>query len=395
MWSLSDEEGEKLRHYWRLHYHRLLSIAIAVMAPIAVARYVYEVWRLLFAPSPQGPIDLRALHRVVHAWFANEPVYQSLPGAVHPPPTYVMLWPFLGWLSFPAARWIWGATMVAALSWLAHLVVRESFMRTRLEQTFAALSLVACYAAAITVGNGQIILHILPVLLSAVLLLKRGQPGWRRDVLASSLFVATLAKPSISAPFGWIVLFVPGSVRPFLLVSLAYVGLTAWAASYQDESLVGLFHGWMERSSSVAVSGGHGNIHFWLGTLGMERLLFPASFLSLAVVGVWTYRHRRGDVWHLLGVAAIVARLWTYHRMYDDLLILFPMIALARTAKNGPQADRSDVVAGLLLAMSWVWMLAPGTLTLVPWGWPFTLVQALIWVAMLVFLVRQASRDFG
>jgi hypothetical protein len=155
---------------------------------------------------------------------------------------------------------------------------------------------------------------------------------------------------------------------------------------------VGLFRAWLERSSSVAVSGGHGNIHIWLSELGMEELLFPASLLALVVLGVWTYRHRNGDLWHLLGVSAIVARVWTYHRMYDDLLILLPMVALVRTAKSGPQADRSDVIAGFLLAAAWVFMLAPGTLTRVPWGWPFRLAQALLWAAMLVFLVRQASK---
>jgi hypothetical protein len=395
MCSLGNEETEKFRHYWQSHYHRALRIAIVVMVPAAVARHAYELWRLLFAPSPQGAIDLHIHHRILQAWFAHQPVYQTLPGAVYPPALYPILWPFLGWLSFPAARWLWAATAVAAIIWLAYLVARESLMQTGVERTGAALFLVANYATAITIGNGQFILHILPALLSAALLLKRRQASWGRDLIASSLFVTALAKPSISAPFGWIVLFVPGSIRPFVLVSLSYVGLTVWSASYQDDSLVGLFRAWLERSSSVAVSGGHGNIHIWLSELGMEELLFPASLLALVVLGVWTYRHRNGDVWHLLGVSAIVARVWTYHRMYDDLLILLPMVALARTARSGPQADRSDVIAGFLLAAAWVFMLVPGTLARVPWGWPFRLGQALLWAAMLLFLVRQASKLTG
>jgi hypothetical protein len=44
-------------------------------------------------------------------------------------------------------------------------------------------------------------------------------------------------------------------------------------------------------------------------------------------------------LWLLLGVTALVARFWTYHRWYDDLLILLPMIALFRIAQQRPSAD--------------------------------------------------------
>lgn len=389
---LRGGDASTFRLWWHSHYHRALRIAIVFMIPIAAARYAFELWRLLFAQGRDGPIDLTSFHQVVHAWFAHRPVYPTFVAAVYPPATYASLWPFLGWLSLPFARWLWGATTVAAILWLSHLVVRESLVRTRVERAFVRLFLVSMYATAITVGNGQLGLYILPPLLAACLLLGRGEPGWRRDLVASSLFVMSLAKPSISAPFVWIVIFVSRSIRPFVLVVLLYVGLNVWSASFQEDGLVTLFHDWLTRASSLAGRGGYANLHIWLSQLGMNELLLPSSLVVFLLLGIWTHRNRGRDLWLLLPVSAIVARFWTYHRMYDDLLILFPIVALFRIVQSRTHAGRADLFAGLLLALAWSFMLAPGTLARVPWGWPFRFGQTFLWAVMLVFLGQQAAR---
>jgi hypothetical protein len=94
-------------------------------------------------------------------------------------------------------------------------------------------------------------------------------------------------------------------------------------------------------------------------------------------------------------VAALIARLWIYHRLYDDLLIIFPMIALLRIARQGTSSDNMDVKAGVLLFLSWAALLIPGTLYRLPppLGVPFKLGQAILWIAMLVLLIRQAGRS--
>ena len=77
------------------------------------------------------------------------------------------------------------------------------------------------------------------------------------------------------------------------------------------------------------------------------------------VLGFWIYRHRDADLWVLLGVAAIVACFWTYHRSYDDVLLL-PMVALFLMAKGGSS------LAGVLLGAAVLLSLAPGGLFLLP-----------------------------
>jgi len=374
---------------------RVIRIAIVLMALAALLRLGNEFSRLLWEPGRTGAIDLKLRHDEVRRWFAGRPVYSELKSAIHPPATYVILWPLLGWLEVTPARWLWAATTVGVLPWLAYLVVRESGAKMLVERIFMSLLPFSMYATSATVGNGQLIVHLLPMLVAGILLLQRDRRGWGKDLLAAALILMTLVKPSVSVPFFWIVLFVPGTLRPALLVVLGYVGLTVFAASFQESGPFTLLLAWLRVSSREAVRGGYANLHIWLAAIGLEQWILPASFLALMALGVWTYRHRHGDLWLLVGVAALVARLWTYHRLYDDLLILLPMVALFRLAKRGPSVGGGDMMAGALLAMSWVAALAPARLLVSPppWDLLFRTGQTTVWLLVLIFLLDRARRE--
>jgi hypothetical protein len=122
--------------------------------------------------------------------------------------------------------------------------------------------------------------------------------------------------------------------------------------------------------------------------------MLPASLLILGILGGWAFRHRKADFWLLMGVTAIVSRFWIYHRWYDDLILLLPMVALFRIAKQGPTADGRDVMAGILLALTWAFSLAPGGRYLLPapWNALYIAAQVIVWATVLVFLLHQARQ---
>ena len=162
-----DKAGAALlRGWWAKYRLHLLRFAVALMALAGLLRLWNEFWRLLFEPGRLGAIDLRILHRLVHAWFAGRPVYSELKSAIHPPATYVILWPLLGWLEVTPARWLWAATTVGMIACLVYLMVRESGAETRLERVFMALLPLSMYATGATIGNGQLIVHLLPMLVN-------------------------------------------------------------------------------------------------------------------------------------------------------------------------------------------------------------------------------------
>lgn len=363
------------------------------MAALLVARWTYELPRLLFEQGPMGAMDLRMRQAAVYHWFAWEPVYA--PNVVpmpYPPASYAILWPFLGWLDFAPARWLWAVTLLASLSWLTTIAIREGGARSTLERLFVGVFIPSTYAVCITAGNGQLGVHVLAALLGALLLLRKERSG-TRDLLIGGLFAVSLVKPSIAAPFFWVLLLDRGGRRPAVLVVALYAGLTLLAAAFRPEGLTDLVRLWLLQSEGTALSAryGYANLHQWMDALGVGRWIPQGSLLVLVLLGAWILRHRGGPFWPLLGVTSIVARVWTYHALYDDVLLLIPLLALFRVARDGP--GRQGRVAGFLLLLGWASALLPARLLTAPppWDLAFRLGQTAVWMAVLVFLVARVT----
>lgn len=382
--------------YWPRRKTTVWRLAIAFMLVAFSVRTANEGWRLLFEPGQLGAVDLRLRYGEIQQWFAGEPVYTSSSHAGYPPASYVMLWPLLGWLDELTARLFWGMTAVVALTGFAALAVRESGARTRTEQIFIALFVVSVYPIPITVGNGQLGTHLLPAIAAGVLLLSRQRAAsWRGDLIAAVLLIFGLTKPSLTVPFYWLVLMLPGRIRPILLVGAGYAILTFFAASFQPGPILTIMRDMVNLSSSVNSQGGYIDLASWMGIVGLEAWTLPAAIAVLVALGAWVYWNRRVDPWLLIGVSAIVARVWTYHAVYDDSLILLPAIALFRVAAGAGVDDDRGLAAGGLFTLTWLALEAPGGLHEYPFPWNqvYILGQPVLWAMLLLFLIVRARRE--
>jgi hypothetical protein len=272
------------------------------------------------------------------------------------------------------------------------VLVRASGATTRLEQAFVALMLLAMNATGVTIGNGQVILHVLPLLLTGVLMI-RAEPTAKRQWMGSGLMVLALIKPSVSAPFLWPALFGASRVRlaAMLTIGAGYLALNLLATSFQSASLTEVLATLGSRGSNFTNEWSYGNLTALVTDLGLLRWSLPASASVFLALGWWVYVNRRADEWILLGVCALVARLGIYHLVYDDVLIIVPMLALYRVAKRESD-DHNGVLAGALLAINIVSMLflanwqraGPPLHELFVWG------HVLVWIVDLLVLMRFA-----
>jgi hypothetical protein len=378
---------------WTRHHVILMRLATNFMALAAIVWLVYEFWRLLWQTGEMGAIDLKQRYEEVQYWFTGRPVYKQLVTAVYPPASYVMLWPLLGWLGETAARWFWALTTIITLTWLTYLTVRESRAKTPLEMYVVSLIPLSMYATGATIGNGQLAIHVLPCLINGLLLLRKPTP--KQESIAVVMILFALVKPTISAPFFWIVLFVARSWRPALFVSLGYVVLTLIASLFQNASPDALIFEWLARGREGVDWGvrtnGTTSLPSWSFKLNFQASNLLMSYLALAILGAWTYFHRKVELWLLLGVSALVARFWTYHGWYDDLLILLPAIALFRLAKTALSPTVS-YTSGMLLFITVLSLIAPGGLYLLPSPWSdwYVTGQTIIWTIVMIFLLHQA-----
>ena len=258
-----------------------------------------------------------------------------------------------------------------------------------------ALLLLSISGTAVTIGNGQLILHILPALLAGILLLERERETLSTDLVAAALLTWTLVKPSVAAPFLWVLVFGWKRWRPVLLVLVMYSVLTLVAAAFRKEGLPALLEMFLTNASTrVTHFQGTRNIHALLADVGLEKWIPLSSGIMFAVLGVWTFCYRRADRWVLMAVAALIARMWTYHRVYDDMLILLPELALFRIVKQSLLPDQRTI-AGMLLGLTAVAMLCPGWLLDEPRqrAWIWTSSHVVLWLLVLAYLMNYARHD--
>jgi len=84
--------------------------------------------------------------------------------------------------------------------------------------------------------------------------------------------------------------------------------------------------------------------------------------------------------------------MWTYHRIYDDVLIVLAEVALFRVATRDVSADRRTL-GGLLLGLTALAMLCPGTLVEDPERsiWIFRSGHVVLWLVVLGFLIVRGA----
>jgi glycosyl transferase family 87 len=369
--------------------------AACLMAAAALYRIPIELGRLAFEPMGQGAAhDFFFRFRESREWFAGRPIYGVVSHADYPPATYVMLFPFTSW-SLNIARLVWAGSMVGALAWLFMISVRECAAKTTLERAFVVLLPLCSYATAATIRVGQIGLHILPALIAGLLILANQERSWKRDLTAAVLLVFALAKPTFSVPFFWIAFFV-GGVRLTTLVVAGYVALSWWSSSFQPDSLAVLVQKWLAQGSTISSDTAHGNIQSWMANAGIAAWNLQAPLLVLGAAGIWTWLYRRADVWLLIGVASIVARMWAHHRWYDDVLLIPPLVTLYRMISAGERAGKRDAVAMALFAIVLGFSIAPARFldleTTVSVA--FKAAKSIAWVALLVEILIRTQRAY-
>jgi len=386
---------EQLRDWWSRNQTALLRTAIAILASYTVMKLGSEFYRLLFDESRLGALDLSHRYLEVNLWFSHERVYLESVYATYPPMSYLFFWLALGWAPFGFCRWLWAGLSLLSLVWLSRIVVLESGAETRLERIFAALLPFSMAATGVAVGNGQLVPILIPMLCTAVLLTTgKRKLDWRSESAIVLLMLTSLVHPPTAAPFFLIVLIVAPRLRPALLVALGYLLLTILASSFQAEELPALANSWVINLTAGKEPSGYADVHYGLWLLGLGKWIYPASGLMITGLAIWIFTHRRADPWLLLGVTAIVARLWTYHGVYDDMLLIIPMVTLFRIA--GREAERNeDIVATVLLGANVAVAMLPVRMHFFwepPWPAVFGWAHVAVWVPTLLFLLIIASR---
>jgi hypothetical protein len=233
---------------------------------------------------------------------------------------------------------------------------------------FAAASL-ACngYAGAFSIGQSTIL--VLAMLIVALVLAERGHLWACGIVIGLAMMKHTIAGPFL------LCFLVRGQWKPIVscLAYLILASIVVWYFTATDPVEMSIQ---MVRSAQTWAGKGSGPINLLIDAGFDPRktmLGMAAGSVILATPLMWVLR--RAPLLTLFTVAAVCCRVWTYHRAYDDAIMVFVLIAI------GTQAARTHS------SLDWaLFMLTSVTLWLSPRRMDpqlFNAGQLVVWIAAL------------
>jgi hypothetical protein len=268
------------------------------------------------------------------------------------------------WAVAPEPPWAWGYNLViygiprvarkpvylllmlASVAWMARWAWREgSRVRGASGGWLAAGAALAMSSICTCIGLGQNAFFITVALLGAL-----ACDGKAWGIASGLLLGMALGKPNIALFFGMVFLMKRRWVT--LGVALAYVmvawGLTAWLVRTSPMTLL---HDWQAYVESMAFPG-----YSMVQVTSRMGISQPAAIKALVVLGglgttalCWVFRKR--EILVLAAVAATLGRLFSYHQLYDNQMMVFLLLplVLAYLRKPGAIILAAMFSTGLLL----------------------------------------------
>ncbi len=308
--------------------------------------------------------------------YRNLPADPDLGTAIggYPPWAYftgaVFAWPS----SFAAARWYFTGINLVMLALLLVWAARIAWPAGPWLGLLFAASLLATSSICTTLGLGQYGVIVLAALVGAYQLDQRD-----RWFLAGALLGVAMIKVTLAGPF--LLPFVLRQRWKTALTAAAYVGLgtlVVWPAIDVSPlmwvgEVLGQARYYVGDNSAVSATVG--------GGLGARDAIKISAVAAMAVALVVLYRWRQASMLTLLAIASVAARFWTYHTHYDNLILIFLIMALGAHALRH---DRAWPWAGFVAVGLSLWF--PARMTEVA---AYQTFQWLMWsagLAMLLFL---------
>ena len=357
-----------------------LAIALLLLALSAVYQVSGNV-DLIGGKTPGDAVDLRSRDfEQIHFEKGENPFdYMT---ASQPPWGY-LFGELLTWPAWPAVRTYFAAINLVALACLGWWAYREPRDGPRDVRLLLMGAVLAFGGSSTATGVGQVSI-IVTALLAGALWCDRNDRPW----LCGLLVALALIKPTISAPFAVALLLTRRYKAAGIAAAygIAASGVT-WAVTGADPLRM-----LRQMAQAAALYAGDGtiglnNVLLALGVSAAGVALMPlvVALPAMAVIAL-----SRSSLPLAFAIAAVWGRLWTYHKSYDDVMLVFLLVPLGVFAFTGARSRAAAVAFFAIGILAWI----PGRVLAIP---AIQVLQLVVWPVALVLLMRLmlASREWN
>jgi hypothetical protein len=335
---------------------------------------------LVAGQHPSSAIDLRNRDMEQAFFTAGKNPYDFMTGS-QPPWAYVF-GVLLTWPEWPDVRAYFALINVIALAllmWWAWHLPRDATADTRL----LLMAAVGAFGGACTATEvGQVSIVVTALLAGALWSDRAGRP-----YLSGLLVALAMIKPTIAAPFAAALLLtaryratIAAAAYGALASAIAWVvtGVAPWEMLRQ-----------MAAASATFINDGTIGLVDIASLLGMSPEATVVLPLIVAVPGLALMARVRPSLPLAFAVASIWGRLWTYHKSYDDVMLVFVLVPLGAYALARVPSRAAAAAFLAMGALAWI----PGRLLALV---EVQMLQLAIWPAALaVLLTLSRQRDRG
>lgn len=292
-----------------------------------------------------------------YQWFFDGRDFQGIyVDATQAPSTIAFILPY-GLFSHYAGNLLWDVTNVLFLFVLFFFAWRVFFP----EDGYTALVLLALFAMGVPyrncLGNGQHAMISMAYFMAAYWAMERKRPFW----LVGFLMAGSLFKYTFAVPLAFIFLF-RRQWKAMAVCAGIHIGLTLALGWWTHSNPVDLVLQSMKVGAALNTAGGDADwagFAHWLGVSDVKGIalagyaFFGALLFFCALTGPQ-------DPLLKLATFSVIANVMFYHRAYDFVTLLFPLVYAVRNLQDRSRlgvALRWTVFANVALVFFGVWFL--------------------------------------
>ncbi|AFZ59053.1 DUF2029 domain-containing protein [Anabaena cylindrica FACHB-243] len=285
---------------------------------------------------------------------------------------------FTGFIFFPPiswelTRWYHALLNTISLVILAIFAYQIGKPYGKLKSWFTVVACLSISSHSTTLGLGQYGIIINALLIGVFWLLKKNHN------LSAGLFLGlALVKPSISALYFFIVIIRKNfdavlACCLYLVIASYSIGIvTQTSPIYMIEKMV--------KVSQYYVSTGYSAINIFtnFGINPLVATIFLAVLATAIILGIF-YLFKDNSLLFFFAIASVMGRLCTYHLIYDNVMLVFVLLAIISLAFHKP--NKSNILILILVLLS---LLLPGKSMDLPFA---KILQSIIWIAAFFYLL--------
>ncbi len=243
----------------------------------------------------------------------------------------------------------------------------------KLKAWFTVVACLSLGSHSTTLGTGQYGIIINALLIGMFWLLKKNYN------LSAGLFLGlALLKPNISALYFFIPLIKKRISTVlfccfYIVISSSIIGmLVQLSPIYMVEKMM--------KVSQYYVQTGYSGINVLInsGINPLVATILLAVVASFVIMGLF-YLFKDHSLLFIFAIASVIGRLWTYHLVYDNVMLVFLLLAVIQLTFKKPNKSNILILTLLLLTL-----LLPSKTTDLP---DVQIIQSIVWCGALLYIL--------